>query len=427
MIEALSLRGEDAEDRNIPALLWHGMAQRMPQDLGRAMGIARKTRIPQLADWAYWYAATLPGPGLQDFLDALSDARGDVLKRRLAGLVLALDSRANLDSPPASWAGVAARLYAETDVSLRRQAEMLGAAMGDRERFPELRRALADGRAPKSDRLHAFRVLSRALDPESLPTFLRLLDEADFRSPVLPVLGRYKDDRVATALIQGFERWGASEQQAALGTLSSRASFGVQLLDAIPAGKIQRDRVSAFYVRQLAALQNPDVDSRLKKLWGRLTQTSSEKLSKINQVSKMFDEAPLWAFDGQAGHAHFTKLCAPCHRLGEEGARIGPELTGAGRHGTRYLVENIIDPNAVIGADFQVTSIETKQGEVVSGLVVSRSADSVTLRTTVEPVVVAKSEIARETISENSLMPEGLLDGLSDREKVELLKFLREH
>ena len=133
------------------------------------------------------------------------------------------------------------------------------------------------------------------------------------------------------------------------------------------------------------------------------------------------------AFDGQAGHDHFTKLCAACHRIGEEGARIGPELTGAGRHGTRYLVENILDPNAVIGADFQVTSIETKQGEVVSGLVVSRNANSVSIRTTVEQVIVPRVEIVRETMSENSLMPEGLIDALTDREKVELLKYLREH
>ncbi|MEI6358204.1 MAG: hypothetical protein WCP53_14050 [Verrucomicrobiota bacterium] len=43
---------------------------------------------------------------------------------------------------------------------------------------------------------------------------------------------------------------------------------------------------------------------------------------------------------------------AACHRIGEDGVRPGPELTGAGKHGVRCFLENVIDPVAVVGADF---------------------------------------------------------------------------
>ena len=60
---------------------------------------------------------------------------------------------------------------------------------------------------------------------------------------------------------------------------------------------------------------------------------------------------------------------------------MGPELTGAGKNGVRYFLENIIDPDAVIGADFQMTVLQTKSGDVLSGLVSSESPSAVTLRT----------------------------------------------
>ena len=304
VIEQLSRRAEDKDDRNIPALLWHGMAPLMAQSLDRAITVARETRMPQLADWAYWYAATLPGSGLQRSLDALSSAKGAEMVRRMSGLVLALNAQANLEKPPQVWEQMSSRLYAHADVAVQRQAEFLGAVMGDRTRFPELRRVLANSAADKGARLHAFHVLSRALDLESLPSFLALLSDEAFRMQVLPMLARFKDDRVATRLIEQFGAWSNTEQQTALGALTSRASFGVQLLDAVASGKVKREHITTFHVRQLGALKSADVDARLKKLWGRLTQTSSEKVAQINQVSKMFDEAPLWAFDAHDQPAH---------------------------------------------------------------------------------------------------------------------------
>ncbi|HEY0550913.1 MAG TPA: hypothetical protein VGF13_15015, partial [Verrucomicrobiae bacterium] len=110
--------------------------------------------------------------------------------------------------------------------------------------------------------------------------------------------------------------------------------------------------------------------------------------------------------------------------LGNEGTQLGPELTGAGKHGVRYFLENVIDPNAVIGTDFQMTSVETKDGETLSGLKVNETGSAITLRTTTGETVVPKSGITSRRLAEQSLMPEGLMESLSEREQIELLKFL---
>ena len=99
-------------------------------------------------------------------------------------------------------------------------------------------------------------------------------------------------------------------------------------------------------------------------------------------------------------------------------------MTGAGKHGIRYYLENIIDPNTVIGTDFQMTTIETHGGDVLSGLVINETPGAVTIRTTVGETVVPKTDITTRQTSENSLMPEGLLESLGAREQIELLKYL---
>ena len=423
ILEPLAQRSEDLNDRNLPALVWHGLAPLMTQDPVRGIQLAQRATLPGLADWIYWYAARLGGKGLELSLAELASIPDAALAKRLAGLKLALMAKGRAPMP-AGWKSVATRLYTSSDTSVRRQAEAIAAVFGDDTAFPRLRETLADTSADAASRVHALAVLSQALDVKSVPAFLGLLDEPAYRSRALGVLGRFADESIAPALIQRIPSFNPVDQAAALGTLTRRASFGSALLDAVAAGRIQRNQLTAFDVRSLVNLRDPEIQRRVAATWGKFGQTSAEKEGQIGKIEKFFNEAPLWAYDSRAGRQHFLKLCSACHRIGQDGVRVGPELTGAGRRGVRYFLENIIDPNAVIGTDFQATVVETKQGDVLTGLIINTSADAVTLRTTAQEVVVPAGDIVRRSTSELSLMPEGLLESLNEREQVELLKFL---
>jgi putative heme-binding domain-containing protein len=356
----------------------------------------------------------------------LEDGDDETRRRRLAGLWLALEPRNNVPMP-AAWKRVAPRLYASSDVRIRRQAERIAAVLGDDSMFPRLRETLAATGADASSRKHAFAVLSRAHDLASLPVFLQLLGDAEFRALAINLLVRFEDARVAAALIDRFGQFSPADRALALNALTSRGSFALALLDAVSEHRVQRDQLTSFHIRQMSALKNAEVDQRVTAAWGRILQTPFEKQARMEKLEKTFNEAPLWAYDSGAGQQHFQKLCAPCHRIGNEGARIGPELTGAGKNGIRYLIENIIDPDAVIGTDFQMTTVETRAGDVLSGLVVNESASALTLRTITAESVIARSDIVKRETSAKSLMPEGLLEALSPREQLELLKFLATH
>lgn len=427
LIEALGQHAEDKEDRNVPYLLWHGMANQWGEsstkNLDHALAVAAQTKLPQLRDWIHWYAATLEGDALNRVVASLKDLDGEALHRRLAGLWLAMEPRANVPMP-AAWQSIAAPLYNSKQAPIQRLAERLAAAFGDSTAFPRLRDTLANSNGNAAARQHAFAVLSRAQDRASLSTFLTLLDDKGFRADAIKLLARFDAAEIPAAILQRFADFTPAERSAALDALTARAPFAVALLDAIANGKMSRDQLTAFHVRQLASLKNPEVDKRVTATWGRIHQTPGEKQTQIAKLEKIFNEAPLWAYNAGAGRQHFQKLCVQCHRLGNEGARLGPELTGAGKHGIRYFLENVIDPDAVIGTDFQATIIETKDGESISGLLANETPSAITLRTTAGETIISKADIKQKTFSQKSLMPEGLLDSLSEREKIELLKFL---
>ncbi len=423
LIERLAQHGEDREDRNIPRILWHGMAPRVAGDLDRTFAIAASTPIPELADWIHWYVGTLEGPALDRVVSGLAGLDGETLRRRLAGLWLAMEPRANVPMPTA-WKEAAARLYAHSDERIQRMAQQLAAVFGDASLFPRLRVILADKQAAADARKHAFTVLGRASDITSLPIFIALLDEPAFRIQTLPLLARFDSAEIASALLTRLASFSADDKSAALATLTSRPRFALALLDAIAAGQVARDQLTAFHVRQLTGLRDADVDRRVAATWGRIQQTSAEKLTLIARLEKSFDEAPLWAYDGQAGRIHFQKLCAPCHVLGQDGNRVGPELSGAGKNGIRYFLENIIDPNAVVGRDFQVTTFDLKSGDVVTALILQETGSAFVVRTATEQRVIAKADVTERQSSEMSLMPEALLDSLNPRQQIELLKYV---
>jgi putative membrane-bound dehydrogenase-like protein len=426
LIERLARHGEDREDRNIPMLLWHASAPIVATDIPRALALAETTPLTQVADWIHWYAATLEGEALNRAVGALATTEPADLHRRLAGLWLAMEPRANVPMPSA-WREIAPPLYAAKDPRIQRLAQRLAAAFGDSSLFPQLRQILADTSAKPDARQHAFAVLSRAQDRDSLPVFIRLLDEPALRPPALGVLARFDSPEIPAALIQRFDGLPQDQRAAVLNTLTSRPAFALAFLHAVASGAIQRDQVTAYHVRQLANLKNPEVDRLVAETWGRIQQTPAEKQALIASLEKTFDEAPLWAYDGNAGREHFKKLCASCHVLGQDGVRVGPELSGAGKNGIRYYLENVLDPNAVIGTDFQATTVETKAGDTVSGLIVQETASAITLRTTTEQRVIAKADIVDRTTSQLSLMPEGLLESIPPREQIELLKYLTSH
>jgi putative heme-binding domain-containing protein len=122
--------------------------------------------------------------------------------------------------------------------------------------------------------------------------------------------------------------------------------------------------------------------------------------------------------------ALFAQICQTCHTLFGTGGNIGPELTGSNRADIDYLLQNVLDPNALIGKDYQSTTVETKDGRVLLGMVRGDDANAITLKTLGDAVIIPRSDIKSINVSEVSMMPEGLLAALSQDQVRDLFGYL---
>ena len=120
----------------------------------------------------------------------------------------------------------------------------------------------------------------------------------------------------------------------------------------------------------------------------------------------------------------FARICQQCHTLFDAGGKVGPDLTGSNRADLDYLLQNIIDPNAVIPNEYRASTIEMKDGRSITCIVKQQDDKSVTVITQNETLVLPRNEIESVRQSELSMMPEGLLAPLQDQEVRDLLYYL---
>lgn len=121
--------------------------------------------------------------------------------------------------------------------------------------------------------------------------------------------------------------------------------------------------------------------------------------------------------------------CVICHRFAGDGGATGPDLTQlAGRFTVKDLSEAMIEPSKVISDQYRATLIETKDGLIVSGRVVSEADGKLVVVTNPEDstktLEVREDNIESRQPSPVSLMPDGLLKPLNQNEVLDLLAYL---
>ena len=107
-----------------------------------------------------------------------------------------------------------------------------------------------------------------------------------------------------------------------------------------------------------------------------------------------------------------------------EGGGVGPDLTGSGRSDPDYVILNVIDPSAVVPEAWRLTRVLTGDGRMLSGALVASDERSLTLRTVTGDVAIDREDVEEVVTEKQSVMPEGLWNGLGDDQVRDLVGYL---
>jgi len=421
--QGLASHAEDAGDQNLPFLDWFGIEPLVAAQPERALALASASKLELLRRSIIRRAASRVNDlePLLSYLGHLPSSAERVMA--LDETLRALEGHATVKLP-AGWEGVYEILSKDADRAVRDRADAVGVKFGDRRVFPSLRKVLADSRAPRAERERALSILIDGRDADALPVILGLLDDPSLRARALKASAGFDDARVAPAILERYRMLPAEEKVDALATLAARRSSARLLLEAVRKESIPRTDLGAIVIRQLRGLKDPELDAAITDVWGTARETSEERRAEVTRWKATLTPERIAKADPREGRAIFTRTCQGCHTLFGAGGKVAPDITGSNRADLVYILENILDPNAVVGKDYLVTEFTLAGGRFVTGLVTGETESAYTVRTVNEEVLVVKKEVESHSRSELSLMPEGLLVNLKEDEVCDLIAYL---
>lgn len=362
--------------------------------------------------------------GLAPLVQVLADIdEPEVQRDLLAGMRDGLKGRKTIAMPD-GWTKVYPRLAKSPDVKVREHAQALAILFGDPAAITEVKALALAKKADAKERTAALEVLIEKRVADFAPTLQSLLSDAAVRRVALRGLAAYTDPKTPAAILTLYARFSDEEKQDALATLTARAEYARALVDAVEKKQLPRADLLPVLVRQLHALGDDKLSARVKEVWGDVRETPQDKLAKIAKYQEQLGAAQLAAANLANGRQVFQRTCQQCHILYGEGAKIGPDLTGSNRSNLEYVLTNVIDPSAIIAREYKMNVVVTTDGRVLTGMIVEKSGDRITLQTVNERLVLVQDDIDELVESPLSMMPEGQFDALSSVDIRDLVAYL---
>jgi len=262
---------------------------------------------------------------------------------------------------------------------------------------------------------------------KALPILVSRLTDAQeaftVREKAAQVLAGLNRDDANEELVKAFQAVPARVQTAMALALANSARGAEALLKAIETGKASPRLLQEFVL--LARLNDrklPKSAERVAALTKGLPSPDDKMLKLIVSRRDAFAKA---APDVVLGKQIFTKNCAACHQIANEGNKIGPQLDGIGGRGLDRLLEDSLDPNRNVDAAFRTTILNLKDGKTVTGLLLREEGQLLILADDKgKEVRVTKDDVEERRISPLSPMPGNVAEIMAEKEFYDLLAYL---
>ncbi len=421
--EGLLGHGEDAGDPNLPLLLWLGIEPIVSTDDEAAARLLTKARIPLVREFiARRLALRL---ALDPVVQPTANATDAALQRDVArGLFDALNGRRQIPMPK-NWPALAAKLAQHAEADVRDKGLLLSVIFGDASAQATLRRRVADAAAPEHARQQALQALVQAKADGLLALLQFLVSDRALRAVAIRGLAAFDDASTAKVILDDYAKLTPEEKADAINTLVSRPNWAVALLEGVKEGRLSAKDISPFAARQIQVLKDARIEPLLTATLGQVRSVSQDKAAQVARYKKLLTPEALKRAEVSHGRALFKRTCGACHKMFDDGGTLAPELTGSGRSDLNYILENVLDPNAVLWNRYAATYFETGDDQLITGIVLQENESTVTIQTQTGTITLPRKDITSRTESKLSMMPEGLFDQLSEQEVIDLVAYLQ--
>jgi putative heme-binding domain-containing protein len=291
--------------------------------------------------------------------------------------------------------------------------------------FASARAAVSDAKASLPRRVQAVPLLARGGDrrQEDLKLLRGLLAPQmpeELRLAAVSALGRLRGPEVPALLLGGWGGYGPGLRAQVLDVLFRRDDWQRELLGAVEKKRVNPSEVDTPRRQRLLQHRDASVRQRAEKAFAGAVSPDRQKV--------VDSYATVRTLKGNAarGLPVFTKNCAACHKFGDAGKEVGPDLAGLTDKSTDALLVAILDPNRAVEARYVNYIAETKNGLTLSGVLTSETGNSITL---VGPDgkehVILRANLESLTSTGKSAMPEGLEKELKPQDLADLIAYLR--
>ena len=288
--------------------------------------------------------------------------------------------------------------------------------------FAQASEAAINAQPGEDTRLEAIQLLGLASYDESGAALLSLLARQQpqtIRLAAMTALSRFAEPRVANELTQRWAGFKPRLRSEALSILLSRPERAAVLLEAIKNGVIQPSDLTTAQIKFLRNHGEQSLRESALKILGPAAP------NKRQEVIDAYQAALNLPGDAARGRQIYLERCSSCHRLGGQGFALGPDLVTVKNMGKEKMLVNILDPNREVAPPYLAFQVDTKDGESLLGVIVNDTSSSITVRQAFgKEDTILRSNVRRMLSQGQSLMPEGLEQGLSAKDFASLLEYI---
>ena len=270
-------------------------------------------------------------------------------------------------------------------------------------------------------RLEALRVLRHARFQTVMPVLESLAREntnQDVRTAAIDSLAAFREPSVGQFLTSGFSAQTPTLRRALLGAIFTDDARIRLLLDEIDAGRISSAEIDLARGNQLLKHREADIRERAARLLAPPVDREKVLAAYKGSLSSKGN--------GQRGREVFSKNCAICHRIGDVGVNVAPDIGDSRDRTPESLLTDILDPNRAIDSNYFSYTVLMTDGKQHTGVLSTETATSITLRQQEGKMqVLLRNDVDELHSNGVSLMPVGLEKDIPPAQMVDLIAFIK--